>query len=149
MPHRLLLGLVLVAAPFAPALAQECGGRLVEVRNIMGDGANPQKLGELQLYYNASNGNNCARTMHSAATWGVETPTAVSLGICDNRRDRTCNHPQLDPNPNPNRFAYDSRPYRYQAGPVRVHAPSQCVRAGGSIFRNGKHHTVLMYGHCQ
>lgn len=131
------------------AIAQTCGGNLVDQRNIyLNPGAaNQTKIGELQLYYNPQNGNNCAQVKHGGPTWGVKLWTAVSLGRCENRQDRVCNHNQSGNVPG--QFQVDIGEYIEYAGPVRLHTPNSCVRAAGYIQYQGEPRWAdTIYGHC-
>ena len=40
------------------------------------------RIGELDIYYNASTGVNCAMTVHGGPTWGVSLPTWVYIAKC-------------------------------------------------------------------
>jgi hypothetical protein len=130
----------LSALPVATAFAQsgQCGGNLIAHRPITMP--NGTRIGELQLYYNPSNGRNCARTVKGGPAWGVPSITAVSLARCRNRSDRECG---ID-------LRFDVQPYyRHFAGPVRVPARNSCIRAAGYIdFRGGRHWANTIYGHC-
>jgi hypothetical protein len=131
-----------------PAFADDCGGKLIDLRNIYTAGSSPKKIGELQLYYNGSNGKNCVKTVHSAATWGKSLRTAAALGICKNRDDRRCNHPDY-PESDPRKYEFDVDWYKFEAGPVRLAAGGKCIRAAGYIIYQGKRRNAkTIYGHC-
>ncbi len=147
----LLFVLALAATGTAHAAGTACGGNLVGHKNVYANGA---KVGELQVYWNASKGKNCARFMHAGPTWGQPRLTGVSLGLCRNRQDRLCNHPDNDPNADrvPGRsFSFDLREnYRFQAGPVETDRSNvgKCMRAAGYIRVNGVDREAVMFGFC-
>ncbi|MCD9030357.1 hypothetical protein LDO32_01220 [Luteimonas sp. Y-2-2-4F] len=133
--------------PFAVA-AQECDGQLIDTRTV----ATPEgtRVGELQLYYDGATGRNCARTVKGGPAWGSQTTTAVSLGVCSNREDRACNHPQMGPS-DPALFKTDVGVYGYHAGPVSVPAQGRCIRAAGYIdypINGARNWAETIYGHC-
>lgn len=143
------IGLLALLCLFSiPAFADDCGGRLIDVRNIHVNGPSTKKIGELQLYYNAATGRNCAKTVHSAATWNKRLRTGVGLGICNNRKDRVCNHPD-HPGSKRGKYTFDVGWYFFEAGPVRLAAAGKCIRAAGYIIYKGKtRHARTIYGHC-
>lgn len=145
----MVAGLALASVAL-PAAAQ-CAGKLVDHRNIYlnPNAANKTKIGELQVYYHAASGKNCAVVKHGGPTWGVRMPTAVSIGVCRNASDRRCNHPDLDPNANPAKFDYEIYNGVEYAGPVKVSAPESCIRAAGYLYYKGAYrHAPTIYGHC-
>lgn len=130
---RLLPALLLIFGALAPgwALAQGCPGNLVGLKNIHRDfDPSKTKLGEIQLYYNPADGRNCARTMHSAATWGKRLSTAVILRTCA-RKDYSASYgcvgaPSL-------REKQDWDYYEYQAGPRTLPGRDRCVQVVGQV----------------
>lgn len=72
-------------------------------------------FGEIYLYYNSSNGNNCVFTEKLISRG---TPTFVSARLC-RQSDGRC--------------VSDADDYLYYAGPVYLYAPNTCVRWGGSV----------------
>jgi hypothetical protein len=72
-------------------------------------------FGDVYLYYNESNGYNCAFT-EKLIDRGMPTP--VSVRLC-RQSDGHC--------------VSDSGNYRYYAGPVYLYAANTCVRWGGSV----------------
>ncbi len=80
-----LLGAALAAAlalgGTTPADAQSgnCPGSLIESRNLNVGG---KKVGELDVYYDAATGRNCARMNHAGDTWGKKLQTRAWIGIC-------------------------------------------------------------------
>jgi hypothetical protein len=152
MRFRILALLLLcLAAPFTvQAQDANCGGSLVGHKNVYADGT---KVGELQVYWNGAKQKNCARFMHAGPSWGEERLTGVSLGICRNRQDRLCNHPDNDPNADrtPGRsFAFDLNQYSFRAGPVEtgLRNDGKCMRAAGYIRWKGVIREAVMYGFC-
>ncbi|MGY4396311.1 hypothetical protein ACVWZA_001484 [Sphingomonas sp. UYAg733] len=110
-----------------------CGGRLIEYVPFNVGG---QKIGQLQLYYNAQTGTNCAVMLHGGPTWGVARDTGVAL-YRKRRGDQSYSQPV---------FQRDT--FRYQAGPIRTAGDGWCVRAGGGITHAGRHYTLYTGDHC-
>lgn len=147
---RLICSFAIVVAGIAfsgDVLAQSCPGKLIAVKPIR-DSAG-KKLAELQLYYSAATGKNCARTMHSSATWGKPLHTEVFLQTCKRKHfssRKGCNASK------PHRADNDWGTFRYQAGPVSVYGRNRCVAAQGSIVTEpGGRPTafrVNIRGHC-
>ncbi|WP_242108534.1 hypothetical protein [Luteimonas aquatica] len=145
---RLICSFAMVLAGIAlsgSALAQSCPGKLIEVKPIRN--ASGLKLAELQVYYNAATGKNCARTMHSSATWGKYHHTEVLLQTCKRENfslRNGCSAPRL--------ALTDWGNFKYQAGPVSVYGKGRCVFSQGSIVTiSGGHatpHRVEISGHC-
>ncbi len=106
------------------AFADTCGGKLIGYSRIYSNGLT---IGQLQLYYNAANGNNCAVLKHASPTWGVSLRTKVDLFTCT---DSTCARPA-----NPRDI--DTGYYRYEAGPVRIYGKGRCVAAVGTMDYRG------------
>lgn len=112
----------------ARASADECGGTLVNyepARNAAG-----QKVGEIALYYNAANGNNCVVFNHSGPTWGVSLYTYIALHDCGptgSTQGATCTLKSKDAN-------Y----YLYRAGPIRMYGAGRRVIADGYINYRGE-----------
>src|SRR3954447_7550557 len=69
-----------VAAPTAEAGTGDCAGNLI-ARKVAraGDGT---AVGEVVVYYNASNGNNCARFNHIGPSYGVARETSIFIERC-------------------------------------------------------------------
>jgi hypothetical protein len=73
--------------------------------------------GKLLLYYNSSNGYNCAITQATGSSFGRSNQyISVSLDRSDLASSQ-----------------FDSGRYRYYAGPVYVHAPGACIDVAGGI----------------
>ena len=146
--HRLICSFAIALAGIAfssGALAQSCPGTLVGLKPIKNPAG--QKLAELQLYYDAASGKNCARTMHSSATWGQSRHTEVLLQTCKRENfhaSNGCSKP----------FAYDQDwgDRKYQAGPVLVAGAKRCVFVQGSIVvpvsGKPKAYRAEISGHC-
>ncbi|MGO1072789.1 hypothetical protein [Lysobacter sp. CA199] len=143
---RLICSFAIVLAGIAfsgGALAQSCPGKLVELKPIRNSAG--QKLAELQLYYDAATGKNCARTMHSGTTWGKSRHTEVLL--------QTCKRENFDPRNGcsaPRLALSDWGNFKYQAGPVSVNGRNRCVFAQGSIVDGARPTAfrVEISGHC-
>lgn len=114
----------------AVAAAQACSGKLVGVKDIRPKPENT-KLGEVQLYWDAAANKSCARTMHTAQTWGKARWTYVILNNCE-RKDLIggfC-HPET-------RRDIDMGVFKYQAGPVALVRKNSCVDSSGYIETPG------------
>ena len=122
---------VSASLPTTPALAQSgsCGGRLVELFPMVVD---KQRVGELQLYYNSSNGMNCAIFAHGGPMWGVRTQTSVSLQLQKPHSGSV----------------QDEDPYKYMAGPVRIYGRNRCVRATGGMVYRGVYRNLVSSARC-
>jgi hypothetical protein len=110
-----------------------CSGKLIEYVPFTVSG---QKIGQLQLYYNAQTGANCALMLHGGSTWGVARDTGVAL-YRKRRGDQNYSQP-----------AYQRGAFRYQAGPIRTAGDGWCVMAGGGITHAGKHRSLYTSAHC-
>jgi len=104
------------------ASANECAGNLIDYSVVRTQSG--QTIGELALYYDSANGNNCAVFNHAGPTWGLQTFTEVMINDCNGG---TC----------PSSSARDAGPYAYRAGPVRIYGRGRCIRASGSIRYQG------------
>lgn len=126
------------------AQAQSCPGKLIAVKPIKS--ASGQRLAELQVYYNAATGKNCARTLHSSATWGKSLHTEVFM--------HTCTAANFDPREGcrkPAHWDSDWGSYKYQAGPISVYGKNLCLLAQGSIVIGTDRpipYRVEIAGHC-
>ncbi|MGJ3627520.1 hypothetical protein AB5I41_12135 [Sphingomonas sp. MMS24-JH45] len=98
-----------------------CGGKLIEDVPF---NVNGQQVGQLQFYYNAQNGNNCAVMYHGGPSWRCAIP-ACSLPA----RPIVAAFAQA---------AFERENYRYQAGPIRTVGRDRCVYAGGGIDWGGQ-----------
>ncbi|KQU47389.1 hypothetical protein ASG67_14100 [Sphingomonas sp. Leaf339] len=142
MIKRLTLAAVVLAATGSffvqPSNAADgggqCGGNLVGYKRIM---AGNTVVGELQLYYNPANGNNCASTFHSGPTWGVSLDTGVALYRSSNGQTPT------------SPAGFERQNFRYQAGPIRTDGRNRCIISGGGITYQGQHYTVYTQAHCK
>jgi len=136
---RLLATLLLLAAT-GTAAAQSCGGNLIAVRDVHRDPsgqnrASYPKVGELQVYYNPANGNNCARMMHAGSTWDVPRYTWIALGTCAPSRRNDCL--------SGTHRTFQNGVYRFQAGPVRRAGRGKCLAATGMISSNTRQDGTL------
>ena len=129
----------------ADAAAANCPGSLIESRNLNVGG---KKVGELDVYYNAATGRNCARMNHAGSTWGKKLKTRVWIGICSERTpgNKTCHYDAKTDGVEVGNFAY-------YAGPVstKKSAAGRCIAASGYLWINGKRHEVgtsPWVGHC-
>ena len=129
----------------ADAAAADCPGSLIESRNLNVGG---KKVGELDVYYNAATGKNCARMNHAGSTWGKKLKTRVWVGICAERKPSNgkCTY-------DPNTDGVQVGDFEYYAGPVstKESARGRCIAASGYLWINGTRHeigTSPWVGHC-
>ena len=122
-----------------------CAGSLVESRNLNVGG---KKVGELNVYYNAATGRNCAKMNHAGSTWGKSLKTRVWVGICSERKPSsgTCHYDDKTD-------AVDVGSFKYYAGPAttKTSAKGRCIAASGYLWIDGKRHSVgtsPWVGHC-
>ncbi|MFL6139589.1 MAG: hypothetical protein ACJ74O_17555 [Frankiaceae bacterium] len=120
-----MTGVILLSVQ--PAQADDCGGNVIYRDKAFYNG---NAVGELVVYYNASTGNNCARFDHVGAAYGVTAYTEVTLYKCSATQPGNGCGTTLDADSNSGYF-------QYYAGPVRVQAPHNCVRADGFIYWHG------------
>ena len=116
---------------------EDCGGNLIFRKTAKVDGT---AIGELVVYYNSSNGNNCARFNHLGPAYGVSRYTSVWLDKCSTTNPGNGCAPVLIWG------IPDDGPFSYHAGPVRVHSPQNCVRAEGRIHWDGSDRVVSTGG---
>ncbi|HSX66088.1 hypothetical protein [Nocardioides sp.] len=111
--------------------ATVCGGKEIWAKTKYYDG---QAIGRLRVFYNATYGTNCAQFDHAGATWGVKRFTGVGLDRCTQTSPgRGCSISTFDSD-----YGY----YSYYAGPAKVKAPRNCVRADGLIYWRGAYRTI-------
>ncbi len=101
-----------------------CTGNLVEYVPFKQDG---QKIGQLQLYYNATSRNFCALMFHGGPTWGVRLDTGVAI-VRSRTRDGTF-YTAGDP---------ERGQFRYQAGPINRGGAGWCGYGSGLLNYRGK-----------
>ena len=130
----------------ADAAAADCPGSLIESRNLNVGG---KKVGELDVYYNAATGKNCARMNHAGSTWGKKLKTRVWVGIC---AERTPGNGRLHLRPEhrrrPGRRLRVLRRPGFDQG-VRIRPLHR--RVSGYLWINGTRHeigTSPWVGHC-
>lgn len=131
--------------------AQACPGKLVAMKVIRQGYPDGPKLGEVQLYWDAASGKNCARTVHSGRTWDKPHWTQASI--------RTCTRSNYDPRygscASGSPYRNDQKVYKFQAGPVSLPGENRCVSVQGGIDavanRPGGVHSYVatISGHCR
>lgn len=122
---------VVGASSTAADAATLCGGKEIWAKTKYYDG---QAIGRLRVFYNATYGTNCAQFDHAGATWGVKRYTFVALDRCTQTSPgHGCTIAATD---------IDLGYFSYYAGPVKVKAPRNCVRAEGSIYWRGDYRRI-------
>lgn len=120
-------------------------GALIETDPIT---AGKTTIGYLNMYYNSSNGYNCAETTSASSTYGISKYMMVALYVCTQTSpSSTCTFRSFD---SPY-FDSDSDEYRYYAGPAGVYGKSRCIGAEGEVEYNGTVYTTYSSphaGHC-
>ena len=74
---------LVVSTPASAGDSGACPGSLIESINATWLG---KKYGELDVYYDAATGRNCAKMNHSGSAWGKRTWTGVQVTICAQKR---------------------------------------------------------------
>lgn len=129
----------LAVAPDASAAT--CSGTRIAHKPIRASASSTSTvIGYLDVYYNSSNGYNCARTVHAGPAEGVRRNTAVVLYRCI--QVNPGNGCTLDHSVN------DTGNYAYYAGPVSLWAGTHCISVYGDIFWNGAYRTQSADGFC-
>jgi hypothetical protein len=85
------IGLTIAATLAVSTPAQAgygCSGSLLEAQPIKNNSGT--KIGEIQLYWDSSRGQNCASTVHGGPTWGVNLFTIVEVFVCPTNRTSSC-----------------------------------------------------------
>jgi hypothetical protein len=111
--------------------SNNCGGNPYTPEEVCGSGFSVVDSagltgGRVHLLYNSGSGDNCVVTLKSAS---LGTPTAMSALLEPQGGTRTT----------------DQGSYGYYAGPVKKHAPSVCVKRGGSV---GSSSYTSPFEHC-
>jgi hypothetical protein len=141
----ILVVVALTGSPAADAASGNCAGKLIESRNLKVGG---KKVGELDVYYNAANGRNCARMNHAGSTWGKKLTTRVWVGICSEKKPgaKVCHY-------DPKTDGVQQGAFKYYAGPVttKASAKGRCIAASGYLWIGGTRYAVATspwVGHC-
>jgi hypothetical protein len=126
---------VVLTAPFAllpsgtaTSATGACSGRLVYSDSFALQSDPSTKLFELDVYWNASSGTNCAKAVHLGPTWGQSAYTEVEIEECAETTPGPCHAIAK---------ARDARDYRYYAGPVSVPGRGHCMVAAALLIWNG------------
>jgi hypothetical protein len=91
-------------------------------------------LGYLKIYYNSSNGYNCAEAVSSSTTYGKVKYMLVGLNVCtETSPANTCNIISY----NPPYYDVDDGNFSYYAGPAGVYGAGHCITAYAEINWNG------------
>jgi hypothetical protein len=122
-------------------------GTLIETDPIK---AGSTTLGYLNVYYNGSNGYNCAETTSATATYGTSKYMQAALITCTQTSPSSTCTPRSENN-GPY-YASDEGSYSYYAGPVGVNGSGHCIMAFGEIDWKGGDYTINTHGggasHC-
>ena len=118
---------VISAGPTSRAsAADECGGNLIFTKAIRDN--QDRKVGELNVYYSAATGMNCAKTMHAGRTWDKKMYTSVQLRRC---------YQGVGPGDPcfgaPENIRSDHGNFAFYAGPVKINAENRCIWAIGHV----------------
>lgn len=130
------------AASTADRLCSQNTGGLIE-RDYITASDGTTKIGEMDVFYNSSNGYNCAYVYALGHAIGVAKQMGVQLIACqETSRGDTCTETQKDT---------DLGTYRYYAGVVGVYGRGHCIRADGGIVWQGQPfyaHSSPIASHC-
>jgi hypothetical protein len=115
-------------APAAAATAN-CEGIRIATESIhvwdVGAGRPGEKIGEVQVFYDRTDGTNCALTVHTGRMKRVYAYTRVSLTVCQERTPgNTCT---------PQATAVDDGTFHSYAGAVTLPARGRCISAIGAM----------------
>jgi hypothetical protein len=106
-------------------------GSLIETDKLTYNGTT---YGYLNIYYNSSNGYNCAETTSASATYGKSKFMYVELDVCkETSPGNTCTFLSS----NPPYTDHDGGTYSYYAGPAGVDGKGHCISSYGEIDWNG------------
>jgi len=106
--------------------ASTCSGSLVEHSPVDGDYpiGSDTLIGYVDIYYNSSTGDNCARAVTTGAAYGKASSIIVEIDKCrETRPSRTCTVIAHDRDPKSGFGSFGTF-----AGPVRVNAPRNCIQ---------------------
>jgi hypothetical protein len=91
------------------------------------------KIGELDVYYNSSTGDNCAEFQSLGSSRGVAKNMYVSITVCQ----QTTSSSTCTPISSSNATRSDNGTYQYYAGPVGVYGAGHCIRSSGGMVWKG------------
>lgn len=131
----LLAGAVVVSP--APAHAAGCSGTLIEHVKMYGNNGGPygSLFAHLDVYYNSSTGDNCARVNSYGSYWGYSKKMGVEIDKCyQTVESAECDTVAHDDDPHDGAEVQGGATYLYYAGPVSVHAPNNCIFAFGIVI---------------
>lgn len=142
MKNIILLLLTILTLSYVNATHAEdtCGGTLIDYKSVKFGG---ETVGQLNLYYNSANGNNCAVFHHAGPTWGKSLVTSVEVYVCKPNRN-SCGVWQWDP-----WWDRDEGKYSYRAGPVRIYGRDRCVQSIGYVEYKGDARLAVSGVHCK
>jgi hypothetical protein len=113
-----------------PAASCSSLGSKIEADGVYASGS---KVGELQIYYNSSTGDNCAYFQSLGAARGVAKKMYVSIQVCqETKSGGTCTSIKTS-----HGSSSDSGTYSYYAGPVGVYGKGRCISSYGGMVWNG------------
>lgn len=116
-----IVGGSILAAPGATASGYGCSGTEIGTYAVRVSGGTTS-YGTAHLYYDSATGYDCAVNVATAAG-GYGTPHQISVHLA------ACKETSPDPKQctETGTPQTDSHTYDYYAGPVKVHAPGQCI----------------------
>lgn len=125
-------GYVEPRAAFAADGGGDCRGKVIDyVPYKARDGS---RIGQLQLYWNAADGTNCAIMYHGGPTWGQASRTNVTLFVSSAGQAREIKRNEGN--------------FRYQAGPIRTAGTGRCIAAAGGLTYKGSYYNNFTEYHC-
>lgn len=108
------------------ASGSSCPGNLIQSIPVK---SGSSTFGSLDIYFDSSTGNNCAKTTATGSASG----NATFIDVCLTR----CKETSSGPNCTVDSIQCDPGAFHFFAGPVFEHAPGQCISANGDIVFNG------------
>ena len=142
IPRNLLAlaGVALAATVALPAssthaAATTCAGNLIFTKPVKD--AKHRRVGELDVYWDAATGTNCALTKHGGRTWGKTLRTTITLWRCKQgvKAGQDCGGLVQD-------SVKQDGSYAYQAGPVTLKTRHRCIFVLGDILLPNGHWAV-------
>jgi serine/threonine protein kinase len=117
-----------------PAASCSSLGSLIEADGVY---SGSSKVGELDVYYNSSTGDNCASFQSLGSARGELKKMFVTITACKQTTSGSTCTGGLK-----NGSSSDSGNYYYYAGPVGVYAKGRCINASGGMVWNGVTYSV-------
>lgn len=126
-----LAGVTMIPSASAASASEQCAGTRIWHGVAKDQG---HTVGELDVYWNASAGTNCARFNRMGGEFGdvgQRRETYVRISTCAGAACNSKIHEDVD-----------GGKFAYYAGPVRVPGRDHCIQADGGVYLHGAWHQV-------